>query len=94
MPLAAWLGLDEVAMRTLDLKVGLALAIRRNRKTAGLTQAALAKRLGTARTRIAELEGSNPDVTLDSLVPAFFASGGTAEQLCAIVRQTDRSMSY
>lgn len=92
--MADWLGVDEVSMRTIDLKVGLMNAIRLNRAAAGLTQAALAKRLGVARPRIAEMEAFRPEVSLDALIPAFFASGGTTEQLCQIVRRTDKSMSY
>ena len=88
------LGLADHDMKVIDLKIGLADAIARLRGEAKLTQAALAKRLGVSRPRIAEIEAKKPSVSLDSLFPAFWAVGGTTAELLAIVRRTDDSASY
>ncbi len=92
--LAEMLSLDEVTMRIIDLRLGLIYAVREIRKDSGMTQAALAKRLGVSRPRIVELESVEREPTLDSLMAAFFAVGGTTERLCQIVKRTDESMSY
>ena len=93
-PLGEWIGLNEVEMKTIDLRIGLIEAIIRLRSEAKLTQAALAKRLGVARPRIAEIEARKPQVSFDSLLPAFWAVGGTTTELIAIVQRTDDSMRY
>ena len=92
VPLAEMLSLTEVDMRVIELRVGLVRAVRQIRKDAGLTQAEVAKRLEVSRTRIAEMESNGHIPTFDSLIPAFFAVGGTVDQFCAIMRQTDGCM--
>ena len=92
--LGALLNLPDWDMRIIDLRLGLIRAIRRIRKDAGLTQVELAKRLGVSQPRVAALESVEREPTLDALLPAFFAVGGTSAQLCEIVRRTDESMSY
>lgn len=91
--LATFLNLGEPDMRLIDLKIGLVQAVRQIRLDSGLTQAEVAKRVGISRTRIAEMESINHEPTLDSLIPVFFAAGGTTDQLCAIVKRTDEAMS-
>ena len=91
---AEFLDLDEPTMRLIDLKIGLTRAITRLRKEANLTQAALAKRAGMARPRIAEIEACRPQTSFDTILPVYFAAGGTAAEFADLVRATDRSMSY
>ncbi len=91
--LAEMLSLTEVDMRIIDLRLGLIRAIRQIRQEAGLTQKQLAKHLGVSQPRIAELESVEKEPTLDSLLPAYFAVGGTSSQLCEIIRRTDESMN-
>ncbi len=91
--IASFLNLDEPEMRVIELRIGLIRAVRQIRQDAGLTQAEVAKRLGVSRTRVAEFESVNHESTFDSLIPAFFAVGGTSDQLCAIIKDTDLAMS-
>jgi len=92
VPLAEFFDLNEVQMRVIELEIRVAEAIRRLRTENGLTQAALAKRLGVARPRIAEIEGHKKHVSLDALIPAFFAAGGTSRELSEIISATDSCM--
>ena len=54
-------------------RLALAKAIREQREEAGLTQAALAKSLGSSQARVAKMEGGDPQASLDSMVRAFAA---------------------
>lgn len=92
--IAEFLDLDESTMRLIDLKISLVRAIIRLRKEANLTQAALAKRAGMARPRIAEVEASRPQTSFDTILPVYFAVGGTSAEFADLVRATDQSMTY
>ena len=92
--LGEMLSLDEPTMRIIDLKISLVRSIRRLRSDAKMTQATLAKKLGVSQPRIVEIESSKPNTTLDALIAAFFAVGGTGVELGEIARQTDESMSF
>jgi transcriptional regulator with XRE-family HTH domain len=65
----------------------LAGELRARRQAAGLTQAELAKRLGTSQSRVAKMEGAEAGVTLDLLVKALSDLGGTRLEIAkAMVR--------
>jgi len=52
-------------------------ALVARRKRAKLTQAALAKRLGSSQSRVAKMEAGDPGVSLELLVRALLAVGAT-----------------
>ena len=56
---AEFLGLNAQEQRLIDLKLALAAGIRQLRQRRGLTQAALAKRLGSSQSRVAKLEAAS-----------------------------------
>jgi DNA-binding XRE family transcriptional regulator len=82
--LADWLGLDEADMRVIELRVGLVKAIRRRREAAGVSQAVLARRIGTAQPNIAKIEAGGIGVSLDLLMTVFFATGGQMAELAGV----------
>jgi transcriptional regulator with XRE-family HTH domain len=57
----------------------LALAVRRQRESQCLSQQQLAARIKTSQPRIAKIERAASDVSLDQLVRAFTAAGGTID---------------
>lgn len=73
---ADFLEMDDHERQLLDARVELALAIRRQREAAGLTQGQLGTRLKTSQPRVAKIERAASDVSLDQLVRAFSAAGG------------------
>ena len=73
---ADFLELTNEERQLLDARVGLALAIQRQRKASQLTQAQLGARLKTTQPRVAKIERAASDVSLDQLVRAFVAAGG------------------
>jgi DNA-binding XRE family transcriptional regulator len=70
------LGLNEAEAAIVELRVELAAAVRGRRIAAGLTQAELAKALGSSQSRIAKLEGGDPQASLESMIRALAVAGG------------------
>ena len=73
---ADFLEMTPEERQLLDARVQLALAIRRQRAAARLSQKELGARLKTSQPRIAKIERAASDVSLDQLVKAFSAAGG------------------
>lgn len=71
---------DEQAM-LVELKLSLTDAVRQSRQKRGLSQIDLAQRMGSSQSRVAKMEAGDPSVSLDLIVRAFFASGGTRQEL-------------
>ncbi|MFM7138037.1 MAG: XRE family transcriptional regulator [Planctomycetota bacterium] len=76
---ADFLGLTAEERQLVELRLTLALAIRRQRRASGLSQKQLGERIGTTQPRVAKIEVGAPDVSLDQLVRAYAAAGGRLE---------------
>lgn len=72
-----FLGLSDEEMAYIDLHITLSDALRARRTQGGVTQAALAAKLGSSQSRVAKMEGRDPSVSLDLLVRALLATGAT-----------------
>jgi ribosome-binding protein aMBF1 (putative translation factor) len=73
---ADFLGMSAGERQLLDARVGIALAVRRQRAALHLSQKELGARLKTSQPRVARIERAASDVSLDQLVRAFTAAGG------------------
>jgi DNA-binding XRE family transcriptional regulator len=82
-----WLGLSDVEAQVIELRVRLAKEVRRHREANGLTQVALAKRVGTKQPRLVKIEYGDPGVSMDRLVSAFLATGATLSDLANLVAE-------
>lgn len=80
---ADFLGLDENESRLIDMKIAAVFAIRRLRAEKGMTQVQLAKAIGISQPRLAKLERLSPGVSLDQIMKALFAVGGSVSDLVA-----------
>jgi predicted XRE-type DNA-binding protein len=76
---ADFLVMNEAERQLLDVRVRLALAVRRQCEASRLSQKELGQLLATSQPRIAKIERAAPDVSLDQLVKAFAAAGGKFE---------------
>lgn len=78
---ADFLGLtkDEVAL--IDMRHDLSFFVRTARRRSRMSQAALADRLGSSQSRVAKLEAGDPSVSLDLIVRAAIAAGGTRAEV-------------
>ena len=59
-----------------EMRSELTEAVRTIRLKAGLTQAELAKAMGSSQSRVAKMETGNPQASLELLVRALVAAGG------------------
>ncbi len=82
---ADFLGLspDERAFVEVKLALADALKIRRERKK--LTQAQVAKLIGSSQPRVAMMEAADASVTVDLLVRSLLAIGATRRDLAKVL---------
>lgn len=73
---ADFLEMSPEERQLLEMRVELALAIRRQRESLNLSQKELGARLKTSQPRVAKIERAASDVSLDQLVRALTAAGG------------------
>jgi predicted transcriptional regulator len=62
-------------------KLALVRALRRRRRNRGLSQADLARLLGSSQSRVSKLEADRPGVSLELLVRALAATGATRREI-------------
>jgi transcriptional regulator with XRE-family HTH domain len=68
-----------------EIKVRLAMSLRKWRQRRKLTQADLAKRLQSSQSRIAKMEAGDPSVSLDLLIRSLLSLGASHRELARIM---------
>ncbi|MEM1115132.1 MAG: helix-turn-helix transcriptional regulator [Bacteroidota bacterium] len=68
-----------------ELKLSLSRGLRERRTREGLTQAALARRIGSSQSRVAKAEASDPGVSMDLLIRALLATGATPKDVARLM---------
>lgn len=74
---------DEAAM--VELRLKLADAVKLLRRDKHLTQAQLAKLMGSSQSRVAKLEAAADSVSLNLLIRSFLAMGATTDGLARVI---------
>jgi DNA-binding XRE family transcriptional regulator len=80
-----FLGLSAEEAAFVELKLALSERLRERRTELGLSQSALARRLGSSQSRVAKMEASDPSVSLDLLVRGLLATGATRRDIAAAI---------
>lgn len=80
-----FLGLSAGEAALLDLRAALGQALRDQRQGDGLSQVAVAKRLGSSQSRVAKMEAGDPSVSLDLLVRSLLALGAGRRELGRVI---------
>ena len=70
---------EEAAL--VEMRLALSRSLRERRLAAGLTQAALAKQLGSSQSRVAKLEAGDASVSLELLIRALLAVGASRKDV-------------
>jgi predicted XRE-type DNA-binding protein len=74
------LGLTEAEEALVEAKLKLGAVVRTLRQRRHLSQAALAKLIGSSQPRVAKLENRDPEVSLDLQMKAVFAASPGARR--------------
>jgi DNA-binding XRE family transcriptional regulator len=80
-----FLGLSDEEAAFIELKLSLTRTLKARRADQGLTQAEVARRLGSSQSRVAKMEAGDPSVSLDLLVRGLLATGATARDIAAAI---------
>lgn len=80
-----FLGLSPEEAAFVAFKLSLGRGLRQCRTEGGLTQAELARRMGSSQSRIARAEASDPGVTVDFQIRALLAAGATLADLAGLM---------
>lgn len=84
-----FLGLNEEERRFVELKMALAQGVRELRERLGLTQVALAERLGSSQSRVAKMEAADPSVSLDLTMKSVLHLGATTAEIAKWIRRAE-----
>lgn len=76
-----FLGLTPADAALTEMRLALSRALRDRRDEAALTQAALARRIGSSQSRVAKMEAGDPSVSLDLLIRALLAVGASRREV-------------
>jgi DNA-binding transcriptional regulator YiaG len=86
---AQFLQLSVEENRFIELKLALATGVRELRERKGLTQAALAHRLGSSQSRVAKMEAADRSVSLDLIMRSLLTIGATATEIAKWIKRAE-----
>src|SRR5918996_2390966 len=78
-----FLGLTEDEATYVELKLALSEQLRKRRAEQGLTQVALAEKLGSSQSRVAKMEASDATVSVDLLIRGLLAAGASRQEIAS-----------
>jgi hypothetical protein len=84
------LGLTREDRDEVDLKVALTLALRRRLARKPLTQAQLAKLVGSSEARVVFMAPRDASVSIDLLVTTLLALGASLKDVADAIRSAER----
>ena len=87
-----FLELSTEQRRFIEAKLALADGLRRRRERLGLTQAALAERLGSSQSRVAKMEAAHRSVSTDLLLKSLFQLGAGPSDVAKLL--TTKARTY
>ena len=84
---AQLLGLSKEEAELVELRLALAQGLRQRREAKRLTQARLAKLIGSSQSRVAKMEAADSTVALDLLFRSLVATGASRRELARIIQR-------
>jgi len=76
-----FLNLSREEAAYVEVKLHLAKVLLKRRKSLGMSQVAVAKRIRSSQSRVAKMEAGDPSVSIDLLVRSLLALGETPHTL-------------
>jgi hypothetical protein len=84
---ADFLGLSDEEAAFVELKLALSDELRARREDQGLTQTALAERLGSSQSRVAKMEASDATVSIDLLIRGLLVTGASRREIAGAIQR-------
>ena len=78
------------AKRLPDAARGLGKSLREKRAQSGLTQAQLARRIGSSQSRVAKMEAADASVSLDLMIRALLALQAKPSEITRAIHRAGR----
>ena len=88
---ADFLQLSPEEATFIELKLALATALKELREKGGLSQTALAARLGSSQSRVAKMEAGDNSVSLDLLIKSLLTIGAGSADIARWIRRAETS---
>lgn len=85
-----FLGLTEEEAAIIELKVGLASAVREQRSRRSMSQEQLGELLGSSQSRVAKMEAADPSVSIDLMVRSLFRMGASRKDVASYIAAPTR----
>lgn len=82
---ADFLSLTDEEAGLIEMKLALAHSLREHRDAHHLTQAAVAKMLGSSQSRVAKMEAADSSVSMELLVRSLLMLGATREEVGRVI---------
>ncbi|HKM99231.1 MAG TPA: helix-turn-helix transcriptional regulator [Candidatus Binataceae bacterium] len=82
---AEFLGLDAEEKAIIELKLGLARAVREERNRRKMTQEQLGRLLGSSQSRMAKMEAADSSVSIDLMVRALLRMGASRRDVASYI---------
>jgi DNA-binding XRE family transcriptional regulator len=89
-----FLDLSDAEMALVDVRVSLARDLGRRRKEKKISQATLAKRIGSSQSRVAKMEAGDPSVTIDLLMRTLLSAGSTPADLARVIARAGECATH
>ena len=80
-----FLELSDAEMALIDVRVSLARELRRRRRLKKISQASLARRVGSSQSRVAKMEAGDPSVSIDLLVRTLLSTGSSPRDIGLVI---------
>jgi predicted XRE-type DNA-binding protein len=85
-----FLRLTEEEAAIVELKVGLANAVRDHRGRRSLTQEQLGRLLGSSQSRVAKMEAADPSVSIDLMLRSLLRMGASRKEVASYIAASGR----
>ena len=85
-----FLGLTDEEAAIVQLKIGLANAVRDQRSRRSMTQEQLGRLLGSSQSRVAKMEAADPSVSIDLMVRSLLRMGASRKDVASYIAAPGR----
>jgi DNA-binding XRE family transcriptional regulator len=85
-----FLALSAEEMAIVEVKLGLANALKEQRDRRRMTQEQLGKLLGSSQSRVAKMEAADPSVSIDLMVRSLLRMGASSKDVASYIAPSRR----